>query len=143
MKFRPLLRIGIYRFSGFFPDLDLWPFSPKIEWFLFWVVLNIFHKLGLILNSSIPLKLLTNLTKSKLDIIIRWRHSEARNAKVIYPRIEHTMCMWWAKTLCTFWTKPDVSSMFGSEVMIKNVFFTFFVTLTLTFDLCEKKLVWN
>ena len=122
MKFRPLLRIGIYRFSGFFPDLDLWPFSPKIEWFRFWMVLNIYHKFGLILNSNFPLKLLTNLTTSKIENI-RWRHSDARSAKVIYTRIENTMCIWSAKKLCTVWAKPEVASMSGSKVMIRNVFF--------------------
>ena len=125
-----MLRIEIYRFSGFFPDLDLWPFSPKIEWFRFWVVLNRYHKFWLILPSSFPLKLLTNLTTSKIENV-RWRHSDARSAKVIYTRIENTMCIWCAKKLCTVWSKPEVSSMSGSDVMIRNVFFHHFRDLDL------------
>ena len=53
------------------------------------------------------------------------------------------MCIACAKVICTFWTKPEVSRTSGSGVMVRTVFFTFFVTLTLTFDLSDKKLVWS
>ena len=66
---------------------------------------------------------------------IFWHHADARNAKVMHTRIERIICISCAKVICTFWTEPEVPSMSGSKVMLKTVFFTFFVTLTLTFDI--------
>ena len=68
-----------------------------------------------------------NLTKSKIDVY----------SDVCYTTFRRTMCVWCAKTFCTCWTKPEVSSISGSEVIVRSVFFTIFVTLTLAGDLSE------
>ena len=63
------------------------------------------------------------------------------SAKVIMTRSDRTWSIWCGFRLATFCTWLEVSTSILKEVIAKNVFLTFFMTLTLTFDLDSWKVI--
>ena len=120
----------------FFVTLTLGRFLPKVGQLLTFSICTCRKKMEIIYLKHCRLYWVIKFDKIE-NWCIRWGYSDARSAKVILTRNERTMCIACAKVICPFWTKPEVSSMSGSKVMVKTIFFTFFVTLTLTFDLSE------